>query len=355
MNEDKVFSLLVENAFDFLLKASTEIDSQTKYSVMHFYAAVELFAKARLMKEDWSLVVSGTKEPDWDKFIAGDFQSVTLKDAHNRLKNIRGGSLSEAEMDAFKAVAKDRNKMVHFFHEPGSEEEREQFTRNIVKTELKAWLFLRTLLTTKWQTEFSSWGRRINELNTELLKMRGLLCVIFDILKPQIAENTKKGLRHDTCPSCGFDAFETQALSEDKNKIYVAKCLVCDFSEKSLNIQCPECETIVTLKNEGFGHCESCEKSFEPIDVAGALIDRDAERSVADGDCSFKGSCSECEGYHIVVRTENDEWICASCFDVFESLEVCLRCGKLTAGVSNSFSSVCNDCESGGRDKHEHA
>ena len=53
-----MFNRLVENAFDFLFKAISEIEGQPKYSVIHFYAAVELFVKARLMKEHWSLVIS---------------------------------------------------------------------------------------------------------------------------------------------------------------------------------------------------------------------------------------------------------------------------------------------------------
>ncbi len=58
MNKEEMFNRLVENAFDFLFKAISEIEGQPKYSVIHFYAAVELFVKARLMKEHWSLVIS---------------------------------------------------------------------------------------------------------------------------------------------------------------------------------------------------------------------------------------------------------------------------------------------------------
>ena len=51
------FERLVENALDFLVCAIEEFQVAPKYSVIHFSAAVELFLKARLMAEHWSLVV----------------------------------------------------------------------------------------------------------------------------------------------------------------------------------------------------------------------------------------------------------------------------------------------------------
>jgi len=282
---------LVENAFDFLFKAITEIEGQPKYSVIHFYAAVELFVKARLMKEHWSLVISQRQEADWDKFISGDFQSVTLTEAANKLKKVVRSGLAKAELDAFKEVANDRNKMVHFFHEAHSEEESGKFKRDIVKKQLKAWFFLHQLLIAKWKEEFSSWNGKIAELDKELKTLHEFLQVIFDNLKPQIEKNKKKGILYDECPSCDFEA---QELCQDENTICEAKCLVCGLTEKSLNMQCPECGETVTLKEEGFGQCQSCGKHLEPENVAEALIDSGAAHIAAmEGDDSWgEGNCS---------------------------------------------------------------
>jgi len=47
-----------------------------------------------------------------------------------------------------------------------------------------------------------------------------------------------------------------------------------------------------------------------------------------------------------VVRTENDEWICASCFGVFESLEVCGWCNEFNTGdMEHSYVAGCNHCD----------
>ena len=118
-----MFSRLVENGFDFLFKAIDELKDQPKYSVIHFHAAVELFVKARLMHEHWSLVVTKRQEPAWEKFVAGDFQSVSLDEAASRLSKIVRSGLSAPELEAFREVARHRNKMVHFFHEAHTDEE----------------------------------------------------------------------------------------------------------------------------------------------------------------------------------------------------------------------------------------
>lgn len=345
MNKEDIFSRLVENAFDFLFKAIVDIETQPKYSVIHFYAAVELFVKARLMKEHWSLVICQRQEADWDKFIAGDFQSVTLTEAASKLTKIVRSSLSKIELDAFKEVAHDRNKMVHLFHEAHSVEESGKLKRDIVKKQLKAWFFLHQLLVAKWKDEFSPWKEKIAELDCELRKLHEFLRVAFDNLKPQINENKKKGILYDECPSCGFEA---QELCEDENTIYEAKCLVCGLTEISLNIQCPKCGETVTLKNEGFGQCQSCGKKLEPEDVASTLIDGGAAHIAAmEGDCAWgEANCSDCDGYHTVVRTENDEWICASCFGVFDSLEACSWCNELNTGdMEHSYVAGCNHCD----------
>ncbi len=346
MNKEEMFSRLVENAFDFLFKAISEIENQPQYSVIHFYAAVELFVKARLMKEHWILVVSQRQEADWDKFIAGDFQSVTLTEAARRLKKIVRSGFSKAEFDALKEVANDRNKMVHFFHAAHTEEESSKFKCDIVKKQLKAWFFLHLLLTSRWEGEFSPWSEKTTELGKKLRKLHEYLQVIFDHLKPQIEANKKKDIRYGECPSCGF---ESQELSQDKKTIYEAKCLVCGLVERSLNIQCPKCGEIVTLKEEGFGQCQSCGKHLEPEDVAGALIDDSvaAHIAVMDGDDSrHEGNCSDCDGYYTVVRTENDEWICASCFGIFKSLQECEWFNELNTGdMEYSYFTGCNFCD----------
>lgn len=336
---------LVENALDFLSRAASEVNNNLKYSVIHFYAAVELFVKARLMHEHWSLVISKRQEPDWDKFVAGDFQSVTLEDAASRLHKVAQCGLTATEMSAFKEVAKDRNKMMHFFHEAHGQEENDKIKRQVVKKQLKAWYFLHQLLIGKWKSEFSSWTEKISELDAELRKLHEFLQVVFENVQPEIEALKEKGVRFEECPSCGFGSRQHE---EERNSIYESRCMVCGLVERCLSIDCPECTELITLKEEGFGDCESCQRRLEPEDIAEVLIDSGAAHVAAmEGDDSWgEGNCSDCDGYHTVVRTENDEWICASCFGVFDTLESCGWCNELNTGdMEHSYVAGCNHCD----------
>lgn len=340
-----MFDSLVENGLDFLSKAISELKDQPKYSVIHFHAAVELFVKARLMHEHWSLIVSKRQEPDWDKFVTGDFLSVSLDEAAGRLDKVVRSALSGADLAAFREVAKHRNKMVHFFHEAHSAEESSELTRSIVKQQLKAWYFLHQLLTVQWSEVFSNWNVKIANIDAALRELHEFLQVVFDNLQPEIEVLKAKGVLFEQCPSCGF---ESQQHDDEVKVIYESKCLVCGLAEKCLKIECPVCGQLATFRNEGFAICQSCGKSLEPQDVADALIDAGAAHVAAmDGDDLWSvGNCSDCDGYHTVVRTENDEWVCASCFGEFELLESCGWCNELNTGdMEHSYITGCNHCE----------
>lgn len=345
MNKNEMFDRLVENGLDFLAKAISELENSPKYSVIHFYAAVELLLKARLMSEHWSLVVTKRQEPDWKKFITGDFQSASLDETASKLDKVINSPLSNVELETFRDVARHRNKMVHFFHESQSTEEGNELTQNIVKQQLKAWHFLHQLLITKWSDVFVNWNQQISDIDATLRKLHAFLQIIFENLEDEIENLKNTGRLFEECPSCGF---ESQQHFDEENVIYEAKCLVCGLAEKCLRIECTNCENIVTFKNEGFAKCESCEKSLEPEDVANALIDSaSAHIAAKDGDDTWGvGNCSDCDSYHTVVRTEKDDWICSCCFGEFESMEYCEWCNEPNTGdMEHSYATGCNVCE----------
>ena len=55
---NEMFDSLVRNAIDFLKKSVDELEKSPKYSVIHFYTAIELFLKARLLAELWTLIIT---------------------------------------------------------------------------------------------------------------------------------------------------------------------------------------------------------------------------------------------------------------------------------------------------------
>ena len=72
--------------------------------------------KARLMAEHWTLIVAKRQEPNWAKFVAGDFESVSLDDAASRLDKVLDSGLSRRELEVFRDVTKHRNKTIQLFH-----------------------------------------------------------------------------------------------------------------------------------------------------------------------------------------------------------------------------------------------
>jgi len=336
-NKESTFDRLVENALDFLSKAISELDDHPKYSVIHFYASLELFLKARLMAEHWTLVVANQKELDLGEFMSGDFRSVSLRGAATRLEKVIRSSLSKQVLDAFDNVRKHRNKMVHFFHKAHAKKANDAFKQEIVKQQLNAWHFLNRLLTVQWKEVFKSWSDEIAKIDAKLRQQHGYLQVIFENLTPEIQKRKAQGMQFGKCPSCGFES-QSQEQEPEIRSIYEAECLVCGLNQRFLQIACPECESKVVFVDNGFASCASCDKSFEPDDVVSIL-------GHVEEFYDF-GNCSDCDGYHTVGKGANGEYICAGCFEVFESLEPCEWCNEPNTGnMEDSYWKGCNVCE----------
>ena len=345
MNKNDLLNRLVENGLDFLVRSIGDFERFPKYSVIHFYTAVELFVKARLMSEHWSLVFSKRQEPDWGDFVTGDFQSVTLDEAASRLQKAAHSGLSDQELQSFRNVRKHRNKMVHFFHEAHSVAENDKLRRTIAREQLNAWYLLHRLLTGQWKDIFEPWSERISQIDAELRKHRTFLQIVFDHKKPEIERLLEAGFIFKDCPSCGFMSLQHEATA---GEIYESNCLVCGIGEKCIRIECPNCSEAVDFVNEGFATCTSCGKHLEPEQVVEVLIDNEAAyMATMDGDDSWDlGNCSDCDGYHTVVRIGDDKYLCARCFGEFEILHTCGWCNELNTGdMERSYMTGCSHCK----------
>lgn len=345
MKKQDLLQRLVENAMDFLSRSISEFDDQPKFSVIHFHAAVELFLKARLLAEHWSLVVSKRKDADWDNFVTGNFVSVSLDEAASKLDKVVQSGLTKQELSTFERLTKHRNKMVHFFHEGVSDEENNQLRRAIAKEQLTAWYLLHKLLTSKWSDVFDAWAEKLREIDEYLRRLQEFLQVVFVQVTPEIEKRKENGADFEDCPSCNF---ASQEHCNEIDEFYEAECLVCGLTDRCLLIECPYCSDSVRFVNEGFGKCGSCERMFEPEQVAKALVDESAAYiAFKEGDDSWDlANCSYC-GYRTVARVseDGDRWICTSCFYEFDSVAHCGRCNELnTDDMEDSYWAGCNVC-----------
>lgn len=346
MKVEELFDRLVENAFDFLGRSIGELKNSPKFSVIHFHAAVELFLKARLMAEHWSLVVSKRQEPDWKKFVAGDFHSVSLDEAASRLDAAVQSALTENELRAFRDVTKHRNKMVHFFHEAHGEKRAARLVQVIAKEQLNAWYLLHKILTERWSSVFIKWSKRIEEIDETLRKHQMFLQVVFNHLGEEIKKRRDSGSTFVRCPICGFESQEYSPV--EIGEISHANCLVCEFSETHVTIECTGCQKAVTFVDEGVASCSGCGTHFEAEELAEILADvPDAFIAAKEGDDSWSlGSCNSCGGYHTVARVGGEQYFCTGCFEEFASTEQCGWCGELNTGdMENSYYAGCNHCD----------
>lgn len=338
-----VFDSLVRNAFCFLQKAIQEFEESPKYSAIHFCAAVELLMKARLMREHWSLIVSRPDQADIKKFKTGDFKSVSLVEARERLQNVAGENIPGEVFSSFQKLAQHRNKVIHFFHEGIEDDEKEK--AQIVAEQCRAWFHLHRLLG-RWNRYFSDFNTEIAAANDSMKQHRQYLSAKFAALKLELDELAKKGVHLQPCGVCDFEA----AIPDEDGDEQIAfvNCRVCDHADTQVTITCPHCDQLEVISGEGFATCSSdSSKSIEPDHLVAALADEGAMFSaLKDGDDSWElASCGHCDGYQTVVR-RGIGYFCTGCFELFDHIELCEWCNEPSTGdMEDSYGIGCGRCD----------
>lgn len=345
MKKAPEFGNLVNNAFDFLRKAGKEFEREPKYSIIHFYAALELLLKARLLREHWTLILTKPESADVDKFQIGNFHSVSLSEANKRLTAILHLGLTKEEFECFSELGDHRNRMVHFFHQGQNSKKKEIET--IVSQQCRAWFYLHGILTNRWRDVFDGFGAQIAAFDKSMRKQKRYLKAKFEQLKGEIAARRKKGSKFSKCPSCGH-----VSLEEDPSDgpLLTFDCIVCNFQTSGVRFECAECQTVQDLADEAWSKCVGCGKAIEPDDVM-SFLTKDRVLDKDDLSEGYEANCGTCGDYHSVIRI-SDKWFCTNCFSSTDGAEQCGWCSDLSTGdMEFSYSSGCGHCE--GRLGHE--
>lgn len=335
MKTENLFSSLVENGLDFLSTAIAEFESSPKHSAINFYTAVELLLKARLMAEHWSLVVS--RDPDRAKFESGDFSSVTFEEAVRRLDKIIDSPIQSRAVEAFDAVRRHRNRMVHFFHPSQNDK---KTIETIAAEQLRAWGSLNHLLMNQWGETFGKYQGDFKKIERALQKHREYLTAKFDSTKALIDDRTKKGAKFKHCSACQFPAAEESTLLGDLHR---ANCLVCSWVHDWLDIKCSECGAVTEFDGGDTFKCQNGHKldEGELFD----LLDEDDSNPYEGEQSITPANCGNCDGYHSVLKYQ-DKYLCLHCLDLSEIIQFCGWCSEANTGdMEDSYWRGCNVCD----------
>ncbi len=320
---DDLFRRLTTSALEFLRRAMAEVEANPKFALVHFCAGLELILKARLMREHWSLVVMS--KPDLRKFQSGDFDSVGLGAAIERLATVVNDPLPKDTQIAFEKIARHRNRVIHFVHDI------DDVTKIKMKESIAAdiclgWFFLSQLLQ-HWSSHFALLKRDIVKIDIGMRKVRTYLQVSFTRIKPRLDAARAAGRAVAGCPSCGF---ESAVISQQERALHSQSCAVCHYRMSLVDYVCGD--------GCGIPHRFSGYHAFQPINCGcGHLITQaDLRRFLDDGPRDGEPTrinCGECGAEETVVR-HGEKFLCVECFYDNSDIGTCDWCGEYQIGGS---------------------
>lgn len=325
-----LFDSLVRNAINFLRRSVQELEKFPKYSVIHFCMALELFLKARLLREHWALVVAKVEKASLQSFLSGNFVSVSMDECLQRLADVANESLLPHELECFRTIRDHRNKLVHFFHPNYQPPFDKDILAQIVSEQCKAWFYLHRLLTLRWATHFAGYHREIISLQKLIHDNQHFLSSKFKAQMPEMETAKEKGAIFVVCCACRYEAAQ---LKKNRQPLIEQNCLVCGSHSSYLEVQCPKCGKTIKVEDEGNGECEHC----------GTAIDLDylIDKFVGNEDPKEESSvarCSQCENAEPSVVPFGDEYLCLACLTLYDEVDNCGYCGELITGETSETS-----------------
>lgn len=335
------FDEILLNAIDFAKRSVKELSHSPKYSMIHFAAAVELFLKARLLREHWSLVVTRPELACLPDFRSGKFHSVSMEEAIKRLRNVANEPVSDGAEKAFRAVADHRNRLIHFYH-PGLGSSAKARERDlVVADQYKAWYFLYDLVTHSWAKYFRRHLARLAKLNEVMRGLEGFLKAKFESISPEIQEQTRQGANFEVCFYCRFPAAKVDA-GGPVPPLFTGRCMVCGSYRASLHEQCPDCNEVIVIEDMAEGKCEKCD--FE-IDLD-YLLEKYVPAYDPKDEEPDAGYCPECERVEaMTVVPYGDKYLCLSCLNQAGHVGQCGYCGESVADIEESYAFGCMFCD----------
>lgn len=350
--KQEIFDSLVHNAIDFLEHSISEFEESPKFSIINFCTAVELFLKARLMYEHWTLIYEDPKDAKFDSFLQGDFKSVSIESSIKRLKYVVDLKITKEEENSFNKIRNHRNQLVHFFNDSYIDKSKEAEIEAIAQEECKGWFYLSQILKQRWKDEFSNYISEVERLDRLMSGIRVFLKAKYEALLPQLELEQKRGVVFYPCFVCNclsLDiAVNTEILKPDRYLSTASSCRVCNSRswDKNLKFSCSNCnDGLVTIYDLGEGECENCHHA---VDLNYLLEKYSKPEYNGSGEfhmnrayCDF---CEETEQPTVVPF--GDVWLCLSCLEIHDNVGSCGYCNETVTGdLEDSFLLGCLLCE----------
>ncbi|MEL3892535.1 hypothetical protein V6B08_19820 [Ferrovibrio sp. MS7] len=337
---EKPIRRLVESALDFLDRAAKEIETHPKYSIINFATAIELMFKARLMKEHWTLVVEHPSKAIQRDFYEGKSKTVGTDDAILRLRNVCGENIPDDAKAAFKSIAENRNRVIHFYHEAATKRAKPSEIEAVIKEQCLGWYHLERLLKS-WGKPFSKYGVEITAVDKLMRQNWQYLKAVYDSELPEIQNDQKKGIKYEECGGCQFVASKESSVTD---MILDLDCQVCGLHQRYVEFKCSTVGCGSTIRMEADhgtqGICKSCGHTLTSSEIADALNTEDVDHEMTTG----AKNCVYCIGVDTVVK-HKEVYVCTECLSVEPTIATCGWCNEMQMGGGDLEGSSYTGCE----------
>ncbi|MFF0820592.1 hypothetical protein ACFYUR_09390 [Micromonospora haikouensis] len=305
---------VVNNGLDFLessVQYLARSDNRSlKYAALHLFASMETLVKARLAREHWTLVVADSNVPTKAAFESGNFRSISLGQALQRLGSVADITVDGKDVERIKDVEKLRNRAAHFSL-AGETPER-------VKVVVARGIDFTLRFIEKWLRPEAPIGeaRLIDETLERVREAIGRIQVLVEERMKSLEAELASHLFVLDCPACRQGSL---VLSSDQ----AARCLYCLYCPGGE--VCAEEYSASILEISRYGH------ALEGVDWP-------------------IHSCLNCgvEAFVNHIYTAGQEevgWACFACgyYVSTAEIEICFGCGS-PMDVRGGGTSLCGDC-----------
>lgn len=292
---------LFENALDFIDTAVEYANvgkepRNFKYAIVHLYNGIELLLKAKLKACDWRLLFDNYDRANERKMKTGDFKSVGLDMAIDRLGLDCSIEIEEDKKKVLIEMKNIRNRTMHY--EFSSTEE------TVLSIITKVWAFALEFIGRHLSDELSDNERRIiSKIRKSILKSEEFLNnrrkEIEPLLKEKCGEDFVSVM---DCPEC----FEMALILSEE----IHLCAFCGYGGPYELIMDKWCETFF-----GYRYTDPKERSIKDvIYLCQECIEMALVQILDEGD----------------VELPDPGWVCFACGSnyAWDELKLCSRCDQ---------------------------